>query len=108
MNELDGAWQQVAVGQLPADAEQRGNQGLHLVPIRKPLDADILVGYRKFLSQAYAQGNGFIDYRAVALRSAQGVSQQIGRVQHIIEQPDLAKINVACKMKSEKIIVQCV
>src|SRR5262245_11688720 len=57
---------------------------------------------------AHVKGNGFINYRAVALRSAKAVAQQVGRIPHIIEQPDLAKIIVACKMKSEKIIVQCV
>ena len=54
------------------------------------------------------QGNAFIDDRAVALRPAKSVAQQLGGIQHIIEQPDLAKIIVARKMKSEKIILQCV
>ena len=74
---------------------------------RKPLNADIGGGQRKLISiAAHAQGNAFIDDRAVALRSAKGVAKQLGRIPHIIEQPDLAKIIVASKMKSEKIIVQ--
>jgi hypothetical protein len=108
MDESDAAWQQVAIGQLPADADQRGNLQFYLVPIRKPLNADKGAGQRKvFPIAAHVQGNGFIDYRAVALRSIKGVAQQFGRIPHIVEQPDLAKIIVACKMKSEKIVMQC-
>src|SRR5690348_6885016 len=99
MNEPDAAWPELPIGQLPADADQRGDPKLHLVPIRKPLNADIGGGQRKLISiAAHAQANAFIDYRAVALRSAKGVAQQLGRIPHIIEQSDLAKIIVASKM----------
>ena len=50
MNESDAARQQATIGQLPADADQRGNPSLDLMPIRQPLDADISEGHRKFFS----------------------------------------------------------
>src|SRR5262249_37778279 len=108
MNESDAARQQATAGQLPADADQRGNPSLDLMPIRKPLDTDMGEGHRKLFSLTQVQGNAFIDDRAVALRPAKSVAQQLGGIQHIIERPDLAKIIVARNMKSEKIILQCV
>ena len=63
MNELDAAWQQMAVGKLPADADQRGNPKLDLVPIRKPFNANIGGCQRNVFSvAAYVKGNGFINY----------------------------------------------
>jgi len=74
---------------------------------RDQIDADILEGYRKFLSLAHAQGNAFINNPAVALRPTQGVAQELGGIHDVMKQPDLAKIQVARKMKSEMIVLQC-
>lgn len=60
MDESDAAWQQVAIGQLPADADQRGNPQFYLVPIRKPLNADKGAGQRKvFPIAAHVQAERF-------------------------------------------------
>jgi hypothetical protein len=50
MNEPDAAWQQATAGQPPADADQRGNPSLDLMPIRQPLDTDMGEGHRKLFS----------------------------------------------------------
>jgi hypothetical protein len=42
MNEGDTARQQMTVGNLPADPGHESNPGLNLMPIRKPLDSDVL------------------------------------------------------------------
>src|SRR5215813_7021510 len=78
------------------------------MPIRKPLNPDVLYGNRELFSLAHAQANAFIDVRAVALGSAKGVPQQVGRIQYVIEQPNLSKVRIASQMKSEKIILQCI
>src|SRR5215468_7302991 len=95
MNEADTARQQVTIGKLPADTDRPRKPSLNLMPIRKPVDSDVMYGHRELFSLVHAQANAFIDDRAVALGSTKGVTQQVGRIQHVIKQPGLPKVRIA-------------
>src|SRR5215831_19266696 len=98
----------MTVRKLPAGADHGCSPKLDLMPIRHPLDADIRERHPKLFALAYMQRNAFIDDCGVALRSFKGLAQKLGGIKDVIEQPDLAKIKVARKMKSEKVILQCI
>src|SRR5215510_6571931 len=98
----------MTIGNLPADPDQESNPRLNLMPIRKPLDPDVLYVQHKLFSLAHPHANAFIDDRAVALGSAKGVSQQVGGVQDVVEQSYLPQVPIARYVKSEKIILQCI
>ena len=106
MKEPDAVWQQMTIRQLPAGADHRCNPKLDLMPIRHPLDADVRQSPANLFSLPHLQRNAFIDDRGVALRSFEGITQKLGGIKDVIEEPDLAKIKVARKVKSEKIILQ--
>jgi hypothetical protein len=108
VNEADTARHQVTIGNLPADTNEKGNPGLNLMPIRKPLNSDVRYSQRKLFSLTHAQANAFIDDGAIALGSAKGVAQPVGGIQHVIEQAYFPKVRIARQMKSEKIILQCI
>src|SRR5262249_19572586 len=101
MNEPDAAWQQVLTGQLPAQANQIGNQSFDLMSVRPSLDANIGKVRCELCSLTKAQGNPFIDHGAVARSPSKSVAQQLRGIQDIIEQTGLAKITVAGKTKTE-------
>jgi len=77
------------------------------MPIRKPLDAQVLYSQRKLFPAVHAQSDSFINDRAVALGSAKGIYQIVGRIQDVIEQSHAPKVRFARQMKPEKIILQC-
>src|SRR4051794_21876628 len=97
----------MTIRQLPACADQCRQPKLDLMPVRMPLDADVTEDNCKFFSITHVQGNAFIGNRAVALHPMHGVSQPFGGSQDIIQEPDLPKVKVASKTKSEKIILHC-
>jgi hypothetical protein len=65
------------------------------MPIREPPNPDVLHVQRKLFSLAHVQANDFIDDCAVALGSAKSVPKQVGRIQDIIKEPKLPKIQIA-------------
>ena len=106
VHDPDPARHHTAIGKLPAQADQRHQPEFHVMPVRPPVDADVVERNRGLLAGAGLQRNSFIRDAAIAFRAVQSIGQYLRRRQNVIEQPDLAKIVVLRQMKSEKIILQ--
>jgi hypothetical protein len=71
-----------------------------------PSNPDALYAQFKLSFFVHPQANGFVNDCAIALGSTEGVPQEVGGIQDVVHEPKLPKVEIACQMKSEEIILQ--
>ena len=77
------------------------------MPIRMPVDIDIVERHcGRLLVQPHVKADTLIHYRAISLCVQQGIGKPIRRCDHIINQPDFAKIEITSEVKTEKSILK--
>ena len=74
--------------------------------VREPVDVHVLQRNRRGLPDRDLQANPFIVDAAEAGSVQEPLGQIFGRCAHIIEQPDLAQFETACKMISQQIVFE--
>ena len=75
MNHPDAARAQITIRQLAADANDRGEQILDLMPVRMPLDACVLERNDRGGFLAQAQRNALVVEGAVTLGALKRIAQ---------------------------------
>src|SRR6476661_10536876 len=106
MPDLKSARRQSAARHLAANTHQRHQPELYVLPIQPAIGVDILERNRRTFAKTATQANPFIDNSAVALRITQGIGKVRGRGYHVVNQADLAEVEVARQAKAKELLVK--
>src|SRR3954452_3470214 len=108
MNKTYVGWHQSNARQLSAHADQHRHKKFNLMPIQVSTNTNIVERYGNISAVNIFQRNSFVYDRTISCKPAQGFTQHFRGGGYVIEESELAKIRCQSKVKSEKIVLQCV
>jgi hypothetical protein len=98
---------QTGVRNLAADANQRHQPELDLVPFGMAIDVDVVKrNRRRLILQAETQANAFNHDLAVSLGVSKCIRKLLRRRCHIVNQTDLAEIEAARQVEAQQFVLQ--
>ena len=107
MSHLQLRRRQPRIRHLPADANQRHQPKLDLVPIGLSVDVDVIERNRRGpILQAEAQPDALIQDPAVTFGALKRIIKLLRRRHHVVQQANLAEIEAARQMKAEQVVLQ--
>jgi hypothetical protein len=96
---------QPCVRDLPANAHQRHQPELDLMPVQVPLDVDVSESNRRrAVILAEMQPDALVHDPAISLGVANRIRKPLGRGDHIVNQSDFAQLEIAAQVKSEEFV----
>ena len=97
---------QLAAGNLPATANDRGDPCFDLVPVRPPRHAGIGETGAKRLAEIGFQPDAFIERRGAARESLQCVAEEVGGGGGIVQKARSPQVQVLPKVEAEQSVVK--
>src|SRR5579859_1258727 len=106
VHEFDTYRVQALRHQLPAQPHNHCDEELDLVAIAQAAHRVVMERYADRVALAVLDQHAFVLNGAIPLGAPQGLAERVGRRLNVVKQTQLAKVYLAGKMKSEKLVRQ--